>query len=186
MATQLRHPERKIAGQQQAALVGPALLIGSALSSDWQNLDPLLMLIPALGVLVALHPARGEFLRPSIHVNKALLLLAVVGAIPLIAYALAMGAAAQELVGPPHHVQRLSIQAALAAGIVLTAALASLQTPGWVIPARCAAAAVILFGLASVVFPDHPAAVGSGWGIVAIAGGVLFVAVAEWQRAKPQ
>lgn len=184
VASQLRHPERKIAGLQQAALVGPALLIGSALSSDAQNLEPVLILIPALGVLIVLHPARGEFLRPPIHLNKTLLALALLTAIPLTAYALAMGAAAQDLVGPPHHVQRLSIQAALAAGIVLTAMLAAFQTPGWEIPARSAAAAVIVFGLASIIFPDHPAAVGTGWGIVAIAGGLLFVAVAEWQRAR--
>ena len=58
---QLRSAERKIAGVQQAALVIPALLIGSAIASDSQDLVTALILLPAIGILLALHPAREEF-----------------------------------------------------------------------------------------------------------------------------
>jgi hypothetical protein len=39
-----------------------------------------------------------------------------------------------------------------------------------------------VFGLATVVFPDQRGAEGRGWGGVAIAGGVLFITVAELER----
>jgi peptidoglycan/LPS O-acetylase OafA/YrhL len=105
---------------------------------------------------------------------------------PLVAYALDMGAQARDLAGPPHHVQRLSTMAAMAIAIVLAGLLAALQTRGWKIPAWSAGTAAIVFGLASVVFPDQRGAEGPGWGGVAIAGGVLFIAVAERERRQRQ
>jgi hypothetical protein len=184
LLVQLRGPERKIAGVQQTFLVIPALLIGSAIASDSQNLVPALILLPAVGILLALHPARGEFFRRGAALSWSLLAITVIGAVPLVAYALDMGAQARDLVGPPHHVQRLSTMAAMAVAIVLTGLLAALRTRGWRIPAWSAGVAAIMFGLGSVVFPDQPGAVGRGWGGVAIAGGVLFIAMAEWEARR--
>lgn len=186
LLVQLRSPERRIAGIQQAALVIPALLIGSVIASDSQSLVPALILLPAIGILLVLHPAREEFLARGAALSRALLAITVVGAVPLVAYALDMGAQARDLSGPPHHVQRLSTMAAMAVAIVLTGLLAAFQTRGWRIPAWSAGAAAIAFGLASVVFPDTPGAAGRGWGGLAIVGGVLFIAVAELEgkRAK--
>lgn len=183
---QLRAPDGKIAGLQQAALVIPALLIGSAFASDAQNVVPALILVPAVGILLALHPARAKFLRRGAGLSPKLLAITVLGAIPLSAYALDMGAEARDLTGPPHHVQRLSTMAALAIGIVLVGLLASLRTQGWRIPAWSAGAAAIVFGLASIVFPDQRGAEGRGWGGMAIAGGVLFIAVAESERRRQE
>lgn len=182
LLTQLHAPERRIAGLQQAALVIPALLIGSAIASDSQNVVPALILIPAVGILLALHPARKELLRRGAGFSRKLLAISILGAIPLIAYALEMGAQAQDLVGPPHHVQRLSTMAATAIAIVLVGLLAAFRTRGWRIPAWSAGTAATVFGLASTAFPDDPGAVGRGWGGLAIAGGVLFIAVAEAER----
>ena len=184
LLVQLRRPERKIAGVQQTFLVIPALLVGSAIASDSQNLVPALILLPAVGILLALHPARGEFFRRGAALSWSLLAITVIGAVPLVAYALDMGAQARDLVGPPHHVQRLSTMAAMAVAIVLTGLLAALRTRGWRIPAWSAGVAAIMFGLGSVVFPDQPGAVGRGWGGVAIAGGVLFIAMAEWEARR--
>ena len=144
----------------------------------------------ARDILLALHPAREEFLRRGAALSRTLLAVTAVGAVPFVAYALDMGAQSRDLAGPPHHVQRLSTMAALAVAIVLTALLAGLRTRGWRVPAWSAGLAAITFGLASVVFPDQEGAVGRGWGGVAIAGGVLFIAVAEWEgtsaRATPE
>jgi hypothetical protein len=181
LASQLSAPERKIAGVQQAALVIPALLIGSAIASDAQNLVPAMIVAVAVGILLALHPARGEFLKSGGAISPLLLTITLLGAVPLARYALEMGAQAQDLDGPPHHVQRLSTMAALAIAIVLGGLLAASKTKGWRIPAWSAGAATIVFGLASVAFPGHPGAAGRGWGVMAIAGGVLFIAAAEWE-----
>jgi hypothetical protein len=181
LLVQLRGPERKIAGIQQAFLVIPALLIGSAIAADSQDLVPALILVPAIGILLALHPARAEFLRRGAAVSRTLLAITIIGAVPLVAYALDMGDQARDLAGPPHHVQRLSTMAAMAVAIVLTGLLAALQTRGWRLPAWSAGVAALMFGLASLVFPDQRGAVGRGWGGVAIAGGVLFIAAAEWE-----
>jgi hypothetical protein len=179
LLAQLRAPQRKIAGVQQAALVIPAMLIGSAIASDSQNVVPALILVPALGILLALHPAREEFLRRGAGFSRKLLAITILAAVPLIAYALDIGAQARDLVGPPHHVQRLSTMAAMAIAVVLVGLLAALRTRGWRIPAWSVGTAAIVFGFASIAFPDDPGAVGRGWGTLAIAGGVLFIAVAE-------
>jgi hypothetical protein len=181
---QLRAPERKIAAMQQTVLVIPALVLGSALARDSQDLIPALILTATLGILLALHPARKEFFRLGGSVSPALLGLAAAGGIPLVAYALHMGAEAQELTGPPHHVQRLSTMAALAIAILLIGLLAGLGTRGWRIPAWSAGSAVLVFGLASMAFPDHPGAEGRWWGALAVAGGVLFIVVAEWEARR--
>lgn len=181
---QLRAPERKIAGMQQAAAVIPALLVGSALSWDSQNLVPALILLPALGTMLALHPARAAFLRAGGELSPALLAITLLGAIPLVVYAVDMGRQARDLVGPPHHVERLSVMAALAIAVVLAGLLAALKTPGWRIPAWCAGTAAIVLGLASTVFPDDPGAEGRVWGGVVIAGGVLFIVVGELERKR--
>ena len=181
VASQLRGPERKIAGLQQALLVIPSMAAGSLLAWDYQNLEALVILVPALTLLWALHPARAALLRPAIRMSPRLVAIALLGAVPLIAYAVTMGAAAQDLAGPQHHVQRLSTMAALAVGIELTAMLAALRTPGWRIPTWSATTALVVFGSASILFPEHPAAVGPAWGGLAIGGGLLFASVAEWE-----
>lgn len=184
LLVQVRAPERKIAAMQQTVLVIAALVTGSALAQDSQNLIPALFLVPTLGILLALHPARKGFLRPGGSVSPALLVLAGASGIPLIAYALHMGAEAQKVTGPPHHVQRLSTMAALAIAILLTGLLAALRTRGWTIPAWSAGSAVLVFGLASMAFPEHPGAEGRWWAGLAIAGGVLFIAAAEWEARR--
>lgn len=184
LLAQLRAPERSIAGMQQAALVIPALLIGSAVAGDAQNLIPALILFPALGILLALHPAREEFVISRLSASPALATVAIVGGSPLIAYALDMGTQARRLTGPPHHVQRLSTMAALAIAILLTGLLAALRTRGWRIPAWSAGTATFVLGLASIIFPEQAGSVGRWWAATAIAGGVLFVAVAESEAKR--
>ena len=79
---QLRAAERKIAGVQQATLGSLALLISWPLASDTQNVAPGLIILAALAVLAALHPARREFFRRGIRFSPALAAIAVLGAVP--------------------------------------------------------------------------------------------------------
>jgi hypothetical protein len=110
--------------------------------------------------------------------------IAALGAIPLVSYALAMAARARELVGPPHHLQRLSWMASLAIAIFLVGLLTASRTIGWLIPARSAGAAAVVFGLALIAFPTHMGSAGRGWGAIAVAGGALFIGAGEWETQR--
>ena len=184
IVVQVRAPERRIAGVQQAVLGAVALLISAPLASDPQNLAPGLALSAALGILIGLHPARRDLLRPGWGFSVPLASITAIGAIPFVGYALTMGAQAREVVGPPHHVQRLATMAGMAIAIILVGVLAALRTSGWRIPAWSAGVAAIVFGLASMAFPTHMGSAGRGWGAVAVGGGALFIAVAEWQASR--
>jgi hypothetical protein len=176
---QVRAPERKTAGVQQAVLGILALLVSAPITSDPQNLVPGIVLLAAVGVLVILHPARGELIRPGSGFSAPLASIVVLAATPMVGYVLSMAAQARDLVGPPHHIQRLSTMAAMAIAIILVALLAAFRTSGWRIPAWSAGAAAVVFGLASIAFPAHMGSAGRGWGAVAVGGGALFVVVAE-------
>jgi hypothetical protein len=177
---QLRSPERRIAGVQQAMLGSLALLISAPLAADAQNLGPGLIILAAVAVVIALHPARREFFRVRrTRLDPALAAVVVVGAVPLLIYALAMAAEARQLVAPPHHIQRLATMAAMAIAVVLTGSLAAFRTTGWRIPAWCAGTATMVFGLASVVFPTYGGSGGRVWGAAAVVSGFLFIVVAE-------
>jgi hypothetical protein len=176
---QVRAPDRKTAGVQQAVLGILALLISAPLTSDPQNLVPGIVLLAAVGVLVILHPARGELIRPGSGFSAPLASLVVPVAIPMVGYVLSMATQARDLVGPPHHIQRLSTMAAMAIAIILVGLLAAFRTSGWRIPAWSAGAAAVVFGLASIAFPTHMGSAGQGWGAVAVGGGTLFILVAE-------
>jgi hypothetical protein len=184
LLVQFRAPEQKIAGLQQATLAILAGFIAAPIAADQQGLVPWLSMLAAVGILVALHPARGEFLRSGKGFSPALAGIAVLGAVPLIGYALSMGAQARELAGPPHHIQRLTTMAAMAIALPLVGVLAAFETRGWRMTAWCVGAAAVVFGLASVVFPNYAGSAGREWGALAIAGGLLFVLVAEWEARR--
>jgi hypothetical protein len=95
-----------------------------------------------------------------------------------------MARQARDLSGPPHHIQRLTTMAAMAIAIAMAGMLAAMRTEGWRIPAWCSGAALMVFGLASIVFPDYRGSAGSAWGALAIVGGALFVLLAEGIRRR--
>jgi hypothetical protein len=78
-----------------------------------------------------------------------------------------------------HHWTTMS---GLVLGIAAVALLTALRPSGWRIPAWCAGLAAAVYGLASVVYPRYAGASGRGWGTLALAGGVAFIAVAEVER----
>jgi hypothetical protein len=137
-----------------------------------------------VAILVTLHPARREFFKPGPRLSPTLAAISVLGAIPAIGYAVSMLVQARQFVGPPHHADRFAEMAAAAIAIVLVGTLASLKTRGWRIPAWSAGAAAVVVGIASVVFPDAPGAVGRAWGTLAVGAGVLFLVLAELENSR--
>jgi len=102
LLAQVRRPETKVA-QMYQVLIAIELLAVTTIIVD-QSIDPIVIMFMILPpVLFALHPNRTELLRPSIQVNKTLMALAVLAAIPLVFYAsvqFRIGLEATRIAGP--------------------------------------------------------------------------------------
>lgn len=191
---QVRRPERKVAAMQQALIgVGVGLLglaLGEALSPELgAEGAPVIVsaALVAITVLVAaLHPARQRVLRAGPALSLVLAPAALIAAIPLTAYALAQaglqraGSVADEHVLFVHYADMTTV----ALAIPLLGLLAATKTPGWRIPAWSAGLAAILLGVGCVMYPTHASSLGMGWGSAAIAGGLAFIAAAEWEARR--
>lgn len=182
---QLRRPEHKIAATQQIALVVVAIILGYAAGGDFDPVS-VLVVLAVVASIVALHPARQQFLQVG-PVSKVMLAAVGVAAAPLLIYALDQGQLQSTLPNSdPHSAgEHWSDMAKVTFGIVLTGMVAALRAPGSTIPARCAAAAAIVLGAASVMFPNQASSFGTSWGLVAIGGGVAFLALSEWEGRRP-
>jgi hypothetical protein len=65
--------------------------------------------------------------------------------------------------------------------IVLLGALAALRPTAFRLAAWVAGVALAIMGAASLLFTGYASALPDPWGWVALAGGIVFVAVAEWE-----
>lgn len=187
--SQLRSPKRQVSARYQIVAAGVAALIAGLIASDpGTGLFFFLIPVVAIAILVAVHPAGTALMRGKGSLSPVLALAAVAGAIPLTWFALT--AARLQRTGFPSdpHVKgsHWTITASMALAIVLVALLSSMKLPGWRISAWCAGAGAFFYGLASVVFATFPGASvpypgseGVSWGLVAIGGGLVFIAAAE-------
>ncbi len=185
-AVQLRVPERKIAGVQQAVLGILALLVAGLIGNRIEPFVGSLLFLIAAAVLVTLHPARREFFKLRHGLSAPLAALSILAAFPAVAYAASMLVLARHagpscFFGQCPYGDRLAEMAALALAIVLVGMLAALKTPGWRVAARSAGASAVILGLASIVLPGAPGALGQAWGALTATWGVLFVVAAEWE-----
>jgi hypothetical protein len=183
IATQLRSPELRIAGVQQAMIGLLALvaagLIGAREEPFWGGL----LFLAAAVVLAALHPTRAELLKFKRRVSAPLALLAAAAAIPSAGYAAGMLRAARMagascFLGRCAHGDRFAEMAALVTAMVLLGLLAAFKNPGWLVPALSASASALLIGFASIVLPDVPGSLGRLWGALTVVWGVLLALAA--------
>ena len=136
--------------------------------------------VPA-AVMFWLHPVRKDVVRFR-RFSPLLLALSIVIAVPLLRFALRQMRIQRLDTVSPHGVAfHWGTMATLALAIVTTMVVASLHAPGWRLPAWCAGLALAVFGSASVIYSDYASSVGRVWGTCAIAGAIVFVAVAERQ-----
>jgi hypothetical protein len=188
-AVQLRAPQRKIAGVQQAILGLLALGVAGLIGNRVEPLVGALSFLGAAAILAALHPARRTFFKPGQGLSTPLAALSILAAVPAIGYAASMLVLARHagpscFLGRCPYGDRLAEMAALALAIVLVGMLAALKTPGWRIAARSAAASAVILALASILLPDAPGALGQAWGALTATWGVLFVVAAEWEARQ--
>jgi hypothetical protein len=187
LLAQLRVPERNIAAFQQVAAGALAILIVSLIVGDPDNyggnvgiIDPLFLifLVPVV-VLGALHPARGSLFRGGVRMSWVLAGIALAAAIPLAIYGVDQALAQRNSWPPtadPHHTKWF-MMAQLAFAIPLVGLVASFKAEGWRVPAWSAGGAAIVFGLASVLYPDLASSAGRLWGSLSIIGGTAFIVV---------
>ncbi len=185
-AVQLRVPERKIAGVQQAVLGLLALGVAGLIGNRVEPLVGSLLFLVAAAILAVLHPARREFFKLGQGLSTPLAAMAILAAVPAVGYASSMLVQARHagpscFFGQCHYGDRLAEMAALAFAIVLVGMLAALKTQGWRVAAWSAGASAVILGLASIVLPDAPGALGQVWGALTATWGVLFVVAAEWE-----
>ena len=186
-----RRPERNVSSFYAVVAVGLATLLSGIVSEVGGLVAGGIGVLVIAAILLALHPSRADVLHASRALDPQVMAVAVIGAVPLVAFALTM--ARLQRTGPPQdpHVkmQHWGLMAAMAFALVLCGALASLRLPGWRVTAWSAGIGVAVYGLASIVFHHfpggfgpYPGARGIGWGVTAMLGGALFVAVAERPR----
>jgi hypothetical protein len=188
---QLRAPERNIAGVQQAVIALLALGVAGLIGGRIEPLTGASVFFAATAILVALHPARREFLKPGAGLSAPLAALALLAAVPAAGFASTMLRLARQagpscFLGRCAHGDRFAEMAALAGAVVLVGLLASLRTRGWRVAAWTVAAAAVIVGAASLALPDAPGALSWVWGTAAVAWGVLFAAVAAWEARRGQ
>jgi hypothetical protein len=180
---QLRHPERAIAGLQQAAACALAYFVTGLIA------DPRYLVLggavgAAVVVLLLVHPVGGTFLALPDEVSPLLLGLGLLAAAPFGVYALETAESERTGMAPVDLHAGLGSWGGLTAfalAIPLVAVLAGIRTVGWAVPAFSAAAGAAVWGLGCTIHPDRAGSEGRLWGLAAVAwaGGFTLAARRE-------
>jgi hypothetical protein len=136
-------------------------------------------------ILYSLHPHRSEALSFSGRPSLLLIGLGVIALVPAGAYALTMTELQGGPAGDPHvQMHHWSGMAAAALSIVLVAIVAGLRTNGWRVTAWLTSGAGILFGITSVIYPDHPGTLDGPWSWLTIAWSLVFAVAVEFEERR--
>ena len=161
------------------AAVGVA---GLATMAAALTLDPFtLPFVVLVGILWAVVPDRSRLI-PAGRPSPILLALVVAGAIPLAVYAIDQAGLQRVDHATEHAAFFHWVETSFyAAAIVLLGTLAAVRPAAFRSAAWCAGVALAVMGGASLVLAGYASALPSPWGWAALGGGLLFVAVAEWE-----
>lgn len=172
------------------AAVVPVLVMGPLAIMALTTGSPIAMLpvvFTALGfVVLALHPAGRSVLQlePVTPVDRGLLGLVALAAIPLTVYAVTefsrQYAVADEHAAFVHY----GAMALVSAMIVVFGLLATVRRRDWRFAAWAAGGLAVYLGASSFTFPSYASSAGPFWGGLAVAWGVGFVAAAEVTRGR--
>lgn len=183
MALQLWKPAAKPAGIQQIILMMGVFTVGGAAVMDSYTVLAAIFLLLAL-VAGALHPVRRQIFTLPRPANRWALALAAVALVAVAGFALQQFQIHANAVPGDEHAEwgHWVTTGVVALSLPLLAALGSLRTPGWRLPAYSAAVSAILFGLISILHRGMPSTLGTGGGALAIVWALVFVAVSELAR----
>lgn len=181
----LLRPRRSVGAVQQVAITAAGFLFAGALSAHFW---PPMAIIPALALLLVVATVVAwDGRAPRSPVNVAALAVAVVGAVPLVWYA--VGETALQRAGDPLHapLHHWTGSAAVAFALVGLAVSAALRFPAWRVNAYSAGLLAVGLGVASLAMPAYASSFGTLGGAVAVAGGLIYLIASEQgARAKPR
>lgn len=134
-----------------------------------------------IGVLWALAPARAGAIhrgRPSV----VMLVLVFAAAVPLALY----GVEQAELQRTDHTTEHAAffhwVEASFyAVAVILVGALGALRPAAFRLATWCGGLALAILGGASAGLGQHASALAAPWSWAALAGGIAFAAVGEWE-----
>lgn len=179
LVVQIKDSTGKIATMQ--AFVLTVVVMGVVLTIA----DPSPLILVFLGVtalLVYLHPARSRLMEVGDGWQPFLAGLAILGAIPLVIYALDQIDIQRLDLNDPHWEEgHFGQMAAWAVVMPALGLLTARRTPGWIWVARGAALGTSLMGLISLIYPDNVSSLGTAWGTATIVGALVFAAAAEME-----
>jgi hypothetical protein len=167
----------------QLAVVTAAFTVSVLLAGDWPALLLLGLLAAETALVAALRVALPERIgiRPvRLDPWPPLLGVALGGAVPWAAYAVAMARASgagvplDVTVGVDHY----TVQSALAVALVFLSLAAALFAPGRRSLGTAAGLAAAYLGLVSLVQPGYAAELGTAWSVLALAWGLTVAALA--------
>jgi hypothetical protein len=179
IALQLRSPARRVAPMQMAFVVSVVTATIGAFTGGLAVLPIAFIVIG--GILSVLHPSRGQILRPG-RVNRALLVAAILVSTPVVGYAIGQFRLQINRADPIHSSSgHYAVMAAAAISLLLLIVVSALGARGARVPGWTAGLGVIVLGALSIAGPADSSSLGIGWGIAAIAGGIVVVGLTEWR-----
>ena len=179
-----RHAAHPVPALIQLAAIGVAGLATMALSL---TLDPFTLPFIVLGgvlwVLWLRRPERDPF--PRERASVVLLVLVLAAAAPLTMWALD-NAELQRIDDLSEHAELFHwVETSLFAVVVLLLGLlAAIRPVAFRMSAWSAGVGLAVVGGASLALRGYPSALRAPWSAIALAGGIVFVVVAEWQAAR--
>jgi hypothetical protein len=182
LLTQLRRPERRIAGIQQMAVVASALALAGVAGGQWRYLALAGGIACGCGLVLALHPARRSFLDRGKRSDPMMLGLAAVAAVPAVLYAHRMASAQRHHLPPADAVSNglhhWTVMTTLALVVLLLATLAAVRTSGWRIPAISASIGAAAWAISCLLAPAAaPGSQGHAWAWAALVWAVAILAM---------
>lgn len=179
-----RHADHPLPGLSQIAVIGVAGVATMVLAL---TIDPYTMPYVVLGVVLWVmwfrRPERDAF--PMERPSVVLLLLVAVAAVP-VAIWVWDNARLQRIDDVSEHAELFHwLETSFTAlTVLLLGLLAALRPRSFRMSAWSAGITLAIVGGASLVLSDHASALRSPWSAIALAGGIVFVLVDEWEARR--
>jgi hypothetical protein len=147
--------------------------------------DPFILpVLVLIGVLWWLAPTREGAIPPG-RLSLAMVGLVIAAAVLLLPFAVEQAGLQRTDRTSDHAAFYHWVEMAFtAAGIVLVGLVAAVRPAAFRMATWCAGLALAVLGAASVLFPQHASALASPWSWAALAGGLVFITVGEWEARQ--